>query len=216
MKHPNIINVKDETNGNVALHVAASKNNVPMLELLVRKGADIDIQDIFGNAPIHYAVDKERKETTQALIKHGVRINIQDYKGNSPLHNACATGNLEIVELLLRNGADPDMLDHSNAKPGDKTKNFEVLLAIEREQNRRKNGDTAAAKIVNWMGFGVGLGIGLGIALAKQQQFYADQARLAQERKKLEEELARKKRRDELEAVMGRKSQGSGSRKFIS
>ncbi len=117
---------------------------------------------------------------------------------------------------MLLNGADPEALDHSNAKPTEVCRNFECVLAIEREASRRKNGESAGTKVVNWMGFGVGLGVGLGIALAKQQQFYAEQARLEAERKRLAEERERQLKREEMAAMLGKKKEGSGARKFLS
>ena len=120
-----------------------------------------------------------------------------------------------MVDILLLNGADPESLDHSNAKPSEVSRNFECVLAIEREASRRKNGESAGTKVVNWMGFGVGLGVGLGIALAKQQQFYAEQTRLEAERKRLAEESERMKKREEMAAMLGKKKQGSGAKKFL-
>jgi len=42
--HSDMINIKEEQYGNVALHVAASRGNIPLLELLIRRGASLGIQ----------------------------------------------------------------------------------------------------------------------------------------------------------------------------
>ena len=67
-RHHDFLNKRDD-NGNVALHVASSKGHMQMVEMLLRKGANVDIQDIFGNSPLLYAVDKEHDQLVMMLVK---------------------------------------------------------------------------------------------------------------------------------------------------
>ena len=96
-----LLNKRDE-NGNTALHVAASKGNRMLCELLIRKGANLDIQDIFGNTPLLYAIDREQYEIMKLFIQRGANIQLCDFRGNSPLHAACACNHLPMVEFLLQ------------------------------------------------------------------------------------------------------------------
>jgi ankyrin repeat protein len=96
-QYPEAIDLKDGRNGNVAIHLAASKGNLPLMNFLVSKGANLNIQDMFGNTALHYATDKARKEMVLFLLNSGARINMQDYKGNSPLHLAAAHDDFEMV-----------------------------------------------------------------------------------------------------------------------
>ena len=82
VKHPTLLSTPDEKFGNVPLHVASSKANIEMIDFLVRKGADINFQDIYGNGPLHYAVDKEQIPAMKYLLKHGAKVNLPDYRGN--------------------------------------------------------------------------------------------------------------------------------------
>lgn len=188
--HPDMVNAKEDVHGTVPLHVAASKNNIDIIELLVRYSANLDIQDVWGNTPLLYAVDRGRLEAVSTLLKHGAKVNKPDFRGNTPLHSACRTGNLEIVRTLLKHNADPDAFDYSNMKPVQKARNYDVVEAIELEINRRKNTQANSQQLVNWVGMGIGLGVGIGIAFAKQQHIFSEHGRVEDERKRLEEEKA--------------------------
>ena len=84
--------MKDER-GNVTMHVAASRGLLEMMAFLIRKGANIDIQDIYGNTPLLYAIDKNQVDAVELLIKNGANVHITDFRGNSPLHSACSQNN---------------------------------------------------------------------------------------------------------------------------
>lgn len=46
MIHPDVINIKEPEYGNVSLHIACSKGYISMVSLLLRNGADCNIQGI--------------------------------------------------------------------------------------------------------------------------------------------------------------------------
>lgn len=157
---PDMINLKEKDHGNVALHVASSKGNLSMASLLLSKGANLNIQDIFGNGPLHYAVDKRRKEMAEMLIKCGADVNLRDFRGNTPLHIACVNNDIDIVRLLLLHNANPELSDLSDVKPAQKTTHAPIRSLIERKLQSNHGGDEdAAAKIVTMMSFGIGLGM---------------------------------------------------------
>ena len=116
-----LINMKCER-GNVALHVAASKGHLDMISLLLRKGANIDVQDCYGNTPLLYAIDKMQQDAVGLLIRHGASVHISDFRGNTPLHSACSVNHKEICEFLLRQGADAEAMDFGSQRPADRTK----------------------------------------------------------------------------------------------
>lgn len=170
--YPEVVDLKDKRNGNVAMHLAASKGNIPLINFLISRGANMNIQDSFGNSPLHYAVDKSRKETVLFLLNNGSRINLQDYKGNSPLAVACSHDDYDMVKLLLLRNADPELSDLTNIKPYDKATTLSIknLLDSKIQMNHRGGESLEGAQSVGWMTFGVGLGVGLGMALAKRQE----------------------------------------------
>jgi hypothetical protein len=117
---PDIVNLKESEHGNVALHVASSKGNEHMSNLLLSMGANPDTQDIFGNSPLHYAVDKRRDKMVELLIRCGAEVNLRDYRGNTALHTACSNNDIDIVRLLLLHHADPLIGNLEDLKPAQK------------------------------------------------------------------------------------------------
>jgi hypothetical protein len=184
--YPEVIDMKDVKNGNAAVHLAASKGNIPLIQFLLQRGANMNIQDYFGNSSLHYAVDKSRKDTILFLLNSGARINIQDFKGNSPLHIACVHDDFEIAKILLMRNADPELTDLKNGKPFDKTNLLSIKNLIEsRIQLNHKGGESIdGSQTVGWMTFGVGLGVGLGMAMAKRQQMLEEEKRGGNKKKK--------------------------------
>ena len=166
-----VINLKEEEHGNVPIHVASSKGNLALVQLLINHGAQLDVQDIFGNAAIHYACDKGQKDCVALLIKSGADVDLADNRGNTPLHHACVADNLNCVNQLLKAGASPDHEDHSLMKAEDKAQNPSIKAIISNSIKAKKDGGESQGKeSVNWMGFGIGLGVGIGLAMAQQQQ----------------------------------------------
>jgi Ankyrin repeats (3 copies) len=209
-KHPTAITVADEKYGAVALHVACSKDNVGLIELLCRKGASTNAQDFFGNTPLHYACSRNRMNAVTALIRNGVTVNLPDHRGNTPLHAACQVGNIDIVQLLLRRGADPEAMDHANMKPTQKTTDPDIHAVIEEAVERKKRGDADGSMAsINWMGFGIGVGVGLGLALARQTQEYREKERREEQLRREREAAEKAAKEAEANAILGAKKSAS-------
>jgi hypothetical protein len=173
--YPEVINLKDKDHGNVALHVASSKGNLEMASMLLRRGANVNVQDIFGNSPLHYAADKKKKEMAELLIKCGADVNLKDFRGNTALHTACVNNDIDMVRMLLLANADPNVSDLADMKPSQKTTSPPIKALLERRIQSLHSGDEdMTAKIMSMMTFGIGLGVGLGMAMAKSQQFQSE------------------------------------------
>lgn len=176
---PDVVDARDPAHGNVILHVASSKGNIPLIMFLIQQGANINIPDMHGNTALHYAVDRSRKDAILCLLNNGAIVNQQDYKGNSPIHVACVNNDFEMVKLLLSKNADPELTDLNNHFPRDKTKLYPIQNIIDSRieiihTKGVANADTTT-QTLNWMTFGVGLGVGMGMAIAKKQQFFIEQ-----------------------------------------
>jgi len=102
-----------------ALAVAAGKGDLPMVQLLVRRGASIDgpppACDYRGwTTPLHNAVSGRHREVTRFLMDHGADANQLGYgppkawvSYQSPLDLAVGMGDKGTVALLLDRGAGP-------------------------------------------------------------------------------------------------------------
>ncbi|XP_023313261.1 tankyrase-2-like [Trichogramma pretiosum] len=104
-KHrPVRVNARDKE-GDTPLHYARS-NCVKMFELLLRRGADINVTNERGRTALH------------VIYKHQpVQVNAQDNEGNTPLHLAAEFGKDKAMELLLRNGANPNVPNAKGLTP---------------------------------------------------------------------------------------------------
>jgi hypothetical protein len=89
---------------------AAFHNDVPMIRLLLDRGADPNQSSYFGN-PLSHPCWSNSFEAAELLIARGANVHAADGKaGFVPLHWAAGTDSPrpQLVKLLLANGADPN------------------------------------------------------------------------------------------------------------
>lgn len=117
--------------------IAASLKNAegdPIIELLLRKDADVNIKSVSGQvqslkSPIpevenkreeegwlirgsqqnalHFAASKANLSTVKTLIAHKCSARVKDRRGQLPLHRAAAVGSTPILKILLDEGKSP-------------------------------------------------------------------------------------------------------------
>ncbi len=94
--------------GMTALHFAADRGDVAMIEMLVYAGANVAAVTRIGHyTPLHLASRAGNAAVAQALVKAGADVSARTTtSGVTPLHLAAASGNREVVTLLLDKGAD--------------------------------------------------------------------------------------------------------------
>lgn len=63
------VNSEDTSNGNRPIHIAAQNGHFATLEMLINKGADVNVQNQKGNTPIHMAVGYDYYECAMLLIQ---------------------------------------------------------------------------------------------------------------------------------------------------
>ncbi|GAB1316314.1 hypothetical protein MFIFM68171_06524 [Madurella fahalii] len=90
------------------VHMAALKGQVKILEILLNKGADINVIDSTGRTPLHCAVEGSRMDTVKLLVDRGADVSLTDSKGVSPLQIAVEKGMEDAVLLFIEKGADPN------------------------------------------------------------------------------------------------------------
>jgi ankyrin repeat protein len=101
--------------GETALHMAAARDNVEMIELLLAEGARVDELDSNtdgGSTPLHKAAWAAHVASIQALIDAGADVNAWSATNGTPLHevlwsmSAVRPEHREAINVLVRNGAD--------------------------------------------------------------------------------------------------------------
>ncbi|RLN17029.1 26S proteasome non-ATPase regulatory subunit 10 [Panicum miliaceum] len=111
-----VLNAKDEE-GWAPIHSVASTGNAQIVEILLERGADVDLTTDGGRTALHYAASKGRLNIAEKLIAHGAKVNKKDKFGCTPLHRAASTGNAELCEFLIEEGAEVDAVDRTGQTP---------------------------------------------------------------------------------------------------
>ena len=98
------------------LMIAAWEGNVPMMELFVSRGADINKVNAIGEQALQHAAWKGHLAAVRWLVEHGASVNRQG-KEWAALHYAVFAGHAEVVSYLLEQGADINALSTNGSTP---------------------------------------------------------------------------------------------------
>ncbi|WP_322964976.1 ankyrin repeat domain-containing protein [Sphingomonas fuzhouensis] len=106
-----IINTRDVTSGEGALHIVIKRGDETYLRFLLQKGADPNLRDGRGNTPMLLAVAGGQPDMIRILAAAKANPNIANASGETPLIRAVQRHDIGMVRELLAAGADPDMAD---------------------------------------------------------------------------------------------------------
>ena len=98
--------------GMTPLHWAARAGALRCVELLLRRGADVNAVNASRRVPLHLAAEADGNKqdaVVTLLASHGADVNAQDKKRRTPLHRATYEGRVAAAEALLKAGADPSV-----------------------------------------------------------------------------------------------------------
>jgi ankyrin repeat protein len=121
---PNIKNKKGETPLMMAIlnysivkerRYSSSNTRRNVVQVLLDRGASVDLYSSDGTTPLHYAIKKQSEYLLGLLITRGADVNLKVPGGNSPLHEAASSENLVIAHMLPQNGANVDALNSQHA-----------------------------------------------------------------------------------------------------
>lgn len=87
------------------LMIGAWEGNIPMMELFLARGADIQRTNRFGETALMLAAWKNRREAMHWLLQRGAQPN-REYREWTALHYAAFSGNGDLVDDLVGVGAD--------------------------------------------------------------------------------------------------------------
>jgi CDP-diacylglycerol--serine O-phosphatidyltransferase len=91
--------------GRTLLMSAIGETNLPAIELLVARGAMLDLRDERGTTALALAAEMGFHEAVEVLLDGGADPNLRDLSGVTPLDIAEEQGAHDIAALLLRYGA---------------------------------------------------------------------------------------------------------------
>ena len=110
--------------GYTPLHWAVIYDNVEVVELLVKKGAKVDMKDIEGRTPLHWSAamtsrPRSYRRITGLLIDNGADSNLTDNDGSTPVIVALKDYDnlqgIDTAKLLMQKGAGVTARDHRGA-----------------------------------------------------------------------------------------------------
>ena len=98
------------------LMIGAWEGNIPLMELFLSRGADINKVNALGEQAILLAAWKGRIEAVRWLVERGAKIN-REGKQWAALHYSTFAGHEAIVSFLLERGADVNALSTNGSTP---------------------------------------------------------------------------------------------------
>ncbi len=124
-----LVNNKADVNaqnhkGETPLHLA---HEADVIAFLRKKGATIDVRDIFGSTPLHFAASRDSLLLVECLVTNKADVNVKNLKGESPLHLAQKA---DVADFLLKNGAAIDVQDLSGSTPLHVAASKDDLLSV--------------------------------------------------------------------------------------
>ncbi|SUU90734.1 cytochrome c [Aminobacter aminovorans] len=106
----------DEIDGVTALYIACETGNAALAELLVKRGADVNLPVSWQRTPLYAANKAGFADIVTLLLGHGADPN-QLAKGQTPLHVAAEAGCLACVTSLVEAGAEVNALTSNGSPP---------------------------------------------------------------------------------------------------
>jgi ankyrin repeat protein len=95
--------VKGGWMGGTPLHYAAENGQKEMVELLIDKGADVNLKTDFDQTPLHLAAENGQKEMVELLIAKGANVNAHDGL-STPFDIAVESNKTQTADLIRKKG----------------------------------------------------------------------------------------------------------------
>jgi uncharacterized protein len=106
-----IINTRDGTTGETALHIVIQRRDSTWLGYLLQKGANPNLADKKGTTPLMLATQLNYVDGIDWLVQKKAQVDQTNRAGETALILAVQLRNAEAVRALLKAGANPDKKD---------------------------------------------------------------------------------------------------------
>ncbi len=115
-------------NRGLTMLACASRSSRPdVVDVLLRRGADVNSRAPDGRTPLIFAARRQAYDVCRLLAEHGAELDIQDKNGASALMESVSTS-IRIAQFLIESGADVDLRD--------KYGNNALSLCLDKENRR--------------------------------------------------------------------------------
>ncbi|KAL3900854.1 MAG: hypothetical protein SGPRY_012381 [Prymnesium sp.] len=95
-----------------ALHLAATQGNMPVVELLIARQADVNALDRWECSPMRAALNSNNGTVALKLLSHGGNHMYTERQAATELCSLAQEGLLEKIKMMLRCGVDANAADH--------------------------------------------------------------------------------------------------------
>jgi uncharacterized protein len=101
-----------------SLSIAVSSNNISLIELLIKAGANLNPRGHNIAFPLLVAIEGGHLEAASILLKNGADIDRkQSFTGDTALHKAVSNNDLLMTDLLIHSGAYIDAVGRVGSTP---------------------------------------------------------------------------------------------------
>lgn len=95
------LNAVKERGGQTLLMLASQQGCLPMVQLFVKEGLNVDARNEAGKTALHIAASRGYCEVVSCLLHAGARPSIVDFRKRNALMSAAGRGDAAMVRLLL-------------------------------------------------------------------------------------------------------------------
>lgn len=100
-----------------ALFLAARFGRNRILDILLERGANPTLRDLYEQTPLHIAASKNDVQIVKRLLETVEKVDVLDLYERTPLFCAAESGNEDVLRLLLSFGANPNMVNKEGISP---------------------------------------------------------------------------------------------------
>lgn len=92
-----------------ALQAASQNGHLEVIKVLLKNGADVEIEDKDGDRAVHHAAFGDEPAVVEVLAQSGCDLNARNKRRQTPLHIAVNKGHVGVVKILLELGCHPSL-----------------------------------------------------------------------------------------------------------
>jgi len=93
------------------MHIAAAWDSANVMNVLIRAGAKLNLENDELYTPLHVAVRSDSADALTQLLEANANVNTRSLRGETPMLHAVRHANAAIVELLIANDANIHVRD---------------------------------------------------------------------------------------------------------
>ncbi|XP_026809344.1 transient receptor potential cation channel subfamily A member 1 isoform X2 [Rhopalosiphum maidis] len=98
---PARLDVRD-SKGRAAVHQAAARNKLNILQFIRNHGGDLNLKDSFGNTPLHIAIEHNSLDAVEYLFQNGADPSALNDKKQAALHLAVELNRVAVLQVMCK------------------------------------------------------------------------------------------------------------------